>query len=195
METNTKENILRKARRLIHKNGFRATSMDAIAKAAGVKKANIFYYFPTKEALGLELLDWVANEALDHVCVPPLIEDRHPRDQVRDYLGRIRAVMEKNSTVGGCPLGNLALEMADVDEEFRSRLSSFFEAWAEGIERVLKFGMEQGVYRETLDPRGMAAFIVSSYEGAILMAKTKRDTQALADAESQLLILLESYER
>ncbi|MFQ6672938.1 MAG: TetR/AcrR family transcriptional regulator, partial [Candidatus Tectimicrobiota bacterium] len=49
MTVGTKEKILREARRLIHMNGFRATSVDTIAKAAGIKKANIFYYFPTKE--------------------------------------------------------------------------------------------------------------------------------------------------
>ena len=48
MELGTKERILREAQRLIHTNGFRATSVDAIAKASGVKKANVFYYFPNK---------------------------------------------------------------------------------------------------------------------------------------------------
>ncbi|MEE9305664.1 MAG: TetR/AcrR family transcriptional regulator, partial [bacterium] len=65
MTTGTKEKILNEAQRLIHTNGFRATSVDAIAKASGVKKANVFYYFPTKEALGLELLDRMATYILD----------------------------------------------------------------------------------------------------------------------------------
>jgi TetR/AcrR family transcriptional repressor of nem operon len=193
MVTGTKEKILTEAYRLIHKNGFRATSVEAIAKAAGVKKANVFYYFPTKEALGLELLDQVASKALATILAPSFAEGRHPTEQLRDYLQFARTQMDENLCEGGCPLGNLALEMADVDEAFRQRLARFFETWESMIEGALRQGLEQGVYRETLDPRAMAEFIVSSLEGAILLAKTKRSSEALVNVESHLMTLLESH--
>jgi TetR/AcrR family transcriptional regulator len=37
--------------RLFGKNGYQGTSLDAVAKAAGVRKQTLLYYFPTKEAL------------------------------------------------------------------------------------------------------------------------------------------------
>ncbi|MDA2931884.1 TetR/AcrR family transcriptional regulator [Nitrospinae bacterium AH-259-F20] len=193
MTTGTKEKILHEAQHLIHMNGFRATSVDAIAKASGVKKANIFYYFPTKEALGLELLDRMANYALDHMLAPVFATDRHPTEQIRDNIQGVRANLEAFDCQGGCPLGNMALEMADVDEAFRTRLTHFFEAWESVIEGVLRRGLDTGVYQETMDPRATASFIVSALEGAILLAKTKRDPEVLAHAESQLMNLLESY--
>jgi len=194
MTTGTKEKILAEAQQLIHTNGFRATSVDAIAKASGVKKANVFYYFPTKEALGLELLDRMATFALSHFLSPTFDDDRHPTEQLRDYLKLVRGHMEESYCAGGCPLGNLALEMADVDEAFRTRLTHFFEAWESVIEGVLRRGLETRVYRETMDPRATASFIVSSLEGAILLAKTKRDPKVLAYADSHLVKILESYE-
>ena len=194
MTTGTKEKILAEAQQLIHTNGFRATSVDAIAKASGVKKANVFYYFPTKEALGLELLDRMATFAVDHILTPTFDDDRHPTEQLRDYLKLVRGHMEENYCAGGCPLGNLALEMADVDEAFRTRLTHFFEAWESVIEGVLKRGLETGMYLETMDPHATASFIVSALEGAILLAKTKRDPKVLAYAESHLMHLLEGYQ-
>ncbi len=194
MELGTKERILREAQRLIHTNGFRATSVDAIAKASGVKKANVFYYCPNKEELGLEILDRMATLALTHILSPTFDDDRHPTEQLRDYLRLVRRHMEESYCAGGCPLGNLALEMADVDEAFRTRLTRFFEAWESVIERVLPRGLETGVYREAMDPRATASFIVSSLEGAILLAKTKRDPKVLAYADSHLVKILESYE-
>ncbi len=193
MTTGTKEKILAEAQQLIHTNGFRATSVDAIAKAAGVKKANVFYYFPNKEALGLELLDRVANFAVDHILTP-MFDDHHPTEQIRDNIQGIRTNLEAFNCQGGCPLGNLALEMADVDEAFRTRLTQFFEAWESVIEGVLKRGLETGVYRETMDPRATASFIVSALEGVILLAKTKRDPKVLAYAAFHLVKILESYE-
>ncbi|MCH7923752.1 MAG: TetR family transcriptional regulator C-terminal domain-containing protein [Nitrospinae bacterium] len=194
MELGTKERILREAQRLIHTNGFRATSVDAIAKASGVKKANVFYYFPNKEELGLELLDRMATLALTHILTPTFDNDRHPTEQLRDYLKLVRRHMEESYCAGGCPLGNLALEMADVNEAFRTRLTQFFEAWESVIEGVLQRGRDSGLYRETMDPRATASFIVSALEGAILLAKTKRDPEVLAHAESHLVHLLEGYQ-
>ncbi|MFQ5892786.1 MAG: TetR/AcrR family transcriptional regulator [Nitrospinota bacterium] len=192
MTVGTKEKILREAQQLIHLNGFRATSVDTIAKAAGVKKANIFYYFPTKEALGLELLDQMAT-SIEEVIAPSFADDRHPTEQIRDYLWFIRARLEAEDCQGGCPFGNLALEMADVDEAFRNRLTALFERWEHMIANVLQRGLKEGLYRETLDPHAIAVFIVSSIEGAILLAKTKRDPESLAHMESHLVELLEAH--
>jgi len=42
---------MEEAIRLFGKNGYQGTSLDAVAKAAGVRKQTLLYYFPTKEAL------------------------------------------------------------------------------------------------------------------------------------------------
>ncbi len=80
-------------------------------KAAGVKNANVFYYFPNKEALGLELLDRMATFAVDHILTPTFDDIRHPTEQLRDYLKLVRGHMEESYCAGGCPLGNLPLEV------------------------------------------------------------------------------------
>lgn len=43
--------LLDAALRLLAERGFAATSVDAIAKAAGLAKGTVYLYFPTKEAL------------------------------------------------------------------------------------------------------------------------------------------------
>jgi len=42
---------MEEAIRLFGKNGYQGTSLDAVAKASGVRKQTLLYYFPTKEAL------------------------------------------------------------------------------------------------------------------------------------------------
>ena len=56
-----RENILRSAMGLIHARGFRDVSMEDVAESAGLKKANLFHYYPTKEALGLATLDYAVR--------------------------------------------------------------------------------------------------------------------------------------
>ncbi|KJC56248.1 transcriptional regulator [Bradyrhizobium sp. LTSPM299] len=48
--------VIRAAWQLFLDQGFSATSMDAVAKAAGVSKATLYAYFPSKEALFASLI-------------------------------------------------------------------------------------------------------------------------------------------
>ncbi|MEL7601972.1 MAG: TetR/AcrR family transcriptional regulator [Bacillota bacterium] len=54
--------ILRAAERLFAANGFSGTGVDAIARAADINKATIYYYFPSKQTI----LDCLIEEFLQH---------------------------------------------------------------------------------------------------------------------------------
>lgn len=53
----TRQTVLDTARRLFAERGFDATSLQLIADAMGVQKANVYYYFRTKLAILEALLD------------------------------------------------------------------------------------------------------------------------------------------
>lgn len=53
----TRLSILSTARRLFAENGYAATSLQQIADAQGIQKANVYYYFRTKQAILDVLLD------------------------------------------------------------------------------------------------------------------------------------------
>lgn len=67
-------------------NGFRGTTVDAIAQAAGMSKPNLLYYFPSKDDIYRELLqdlleDWLAPlEELD--------PEGEPTEQITAYITR-----------------------------------------------------------------------------------------------------------
>ena len=52
----TRQAVLDTSRRLFAERGYDATSLQEIADAMGVRKANVYYYFKTKSALLEELL-------------------------------------------------------------------------------------------------------------------------------------------
>jgi len=60
----TKASILAVAERLFAENGYSETSVDRIAKTAGVNKALIYYYFKNKEELALSLFRSVRQDLL-----------------------------------------------------------------------------------------------------------------------------------
>ena len=67
-------------------HGFRGATVDQIAKAAGLSKPNLLYYFPTKEAIHAGLLEQMLDTWLD-----PLREmdpAGNPLDEVLGYVAR-----------------------------------------------------------------------------------------------------------
>jgi AcrR family transcriptional regulator len=59
---NNRDRILQAAERLFAEKGFDATSVGSIARAAGVNKALIYYYFESKDALLAALFESVSAE-------------------------------------------------------------------------------------------------------------------------------------
>ena len=55
-------NILTAAEPLFAEHGYEGTSLNAIAKKAGVSKANIFHHFENKESLYLQVLKQASSE-------------------------------------------------------------------------------------------------------------------------------------
>lgn len=78
--------ILRAAVGEFAREGVAGARTDAIAKAAHVNKALLYYYFKDKEALYAAVLDQVFSGLLAHV-IPALTEDRPPREKILHYAG------------------------------------------------------------------------------------------------------------
>ena len=81
----------------------------------------------------------------------------------------------KRGCIGGCPLGNLALELSDIHEEFRQRLDSAFRNLRSRIEDALAQAESQGTLRPGADIVRLAHFIVAGFEGALMMGKLYKD--------------------
>jgi AcrR family transcriptional regulator len=74
MCSETKQNILNAARSLFAAYGFSVTTMDDIARAAGIKKATLYHHFESKESLLKEILESVAyrlSEQLQDIADTP----------------------------------------------------------------------------------------------------------------------------
>lgn len=56
--SNTKKRIIDSAIECFSRYGYDGTSVEMICKSAGVSKGSFFYYFPTKQSLFLEILNF-----------------------------------------------------------------------------------------------------------------------------------------
>jgi TetR/AcrR family transcriptional repressor of nem operon len=173
--TTTKEQILDAASKLIHVRGFKNTSVDDILKETGVGKGNFYYYFKSKDELGYAILDRKFSQITTELIEKSFVSEKDPWEQIGDFLDAQVTRTRQNGCTGGCLLGNLAVELSDIHEEFRRRLDSAFRNVRARIETALTQAKARGTLRPDADIARLAHFIVAGFEGALMMGKLHKD--------------------
>ncbi|MBU0643160.1 MAG: TetR family transcriptional regulator C-terminal domain-containing protein [Alphaproteobacteria bacterium] len=83
------ETILEAALEVFSQHGFRGATLDQIAKAAGLSKPNLLYYFPSKVAIHRALIDGLMKTWLD-----PLREMKADGDPVEEVIAYVLRKLE-----------------------------------------------------------------------------------------------------
>jgi TetR/AcrR family transcriptional regulator, transcriptional repressor for nem operon len=191
-----KEQILEVATRQMAVRGYHRTSLDDVLRESGTGKGNFYHYFRSKEDLGYAILDRLL-ERFETRTLAPIFGDgtRDPIGQVEAYLGEILANQRARNCVGGCPLGNLATELADAHEGFRQRLAEGFERWRAYLAAALARAQALGTLAPEVDPTALARFLVAGIEGAILLTRVQKDIRVMEHCVAELRRHLALYRR
>ena len=182
----TRELILDAASRLIHVRGFNNTSVDDILRESGVGKGNFYYYFKSKDELGFAILERSVERIREDVVDRYFTPATDPWDQLQSFLDFPVERARERGCIGGCPLGNLALELSDIHEEFRQRLNRAFDELRSRIELSLEQARAQGTLRGDADTPRLAHFIIAGIQGAFLLGKLRKDPDVVAGVIDEL---------
>jgi TetR/AcrR family transcriptional regulator, transcriptional repressor for nem operon len=191
----TREAILEAASRLIHVHGYNHTSLDDVLRESNIGKGNFYYHFKSKEELGYAILEQIIGSFLERT-LEPCFSDPQGRalTQIHCFLDRVLEMQRERNCVGGCPLGNLALELSDVHEGFRGRLASVFAAWRERLTLALRTAQGQGAVGSECRPEAVADFLVASLEGAILLTKLTKNIAVMEQCVVEMKRYLTLFE-
>jgi len=154
--------------------GYNHACLDEIAKACDMTKGNLIHHYGSKSELALAVLDYKIKEFQSRK-VEPICSQAAPEDAVAAMFTEAERFFNGNGCKAGCFVGNIALEMSDLDEVFRLRVAGFFDEWAAGLSACLERCKAKGYFNSKLDSRGSAEAIVALYEGAIMLARSRRD--------------------
>jgi TetR/AcrR family transcriptional repressor of nem operon len=192
--SDARNRILDAAATLIEQRGYSAPGVAEICAAAGVPKGSFYYFFESKQALALTVIDehWAAQRRQWE----ELLGSGHdPLRRLRDLFEATEQVQrtgqQQGGLVAGCLFGNLALELSNQAEEIRVRLQEIFEAQIDLIERVVVQAQEQGQAGPSVNAREAARSIVAQIEGRVLLAKLLNDPAQLETLWRNSLDLLQ----
>lgn len=158
-ERPTRDRILDEAVDLFGFRGVEAVSLDEIARAVGVRKQSVLYWFPSKEALVAAVLDAVADELVVVITAAIRASDDDP-------LVRIDAVIRAvfGPAVRRPALLGLVRELGRLDPELVERLRSRVAPLVEACVGYLESEMDRGRLRRA-DPRLVAALAYATVTG------------------------------
>ena len=186
-----RQRILDAAHKLFYTSGLNAVSMDSVAVAAGIKKANLFHYYPTKESLELAVLDRAAASMKEHIASVA----RHSFDPIggiQRIFEEAAALMRESQCSGGCFFGNLAQEAADGNEPIRQKVAEHLDAWTAELAAFFERWRRTGYFREDFQPQVAAQAILSLLEGALLFCKASKSPEPVDSAKHLAVAYLEA---
>jgi TetR/AcrR family transcriptional regulator, transcriptional repressor for nem operon len=190
--SDARKKILTAAQSLIELRGYSALGVAEICKAAGVPKGSFYYFFESKEALALAVIDehWAEER---RAWTRILGSDAEPLQRLRQLFEETQAAQlagqQSCGTVSGCLFGNLTLEMCNQTEALRERLQQIFDAQVDMVGKVITEARERGEVTAT-STHEAARSIVAQFEGQVLFAKLYNSTQHLTPLWTNCLALL-----
>jgi AcrR family transcriptional regulator len=180
----TRDRLVEAARALFWEHGFTATGIAQILEAADARSGSLYHFFPTKEDLLLAVLEWYRENLGPAVVEPVFARVSDPIERIFGVLDGYRQGLLATGFARGCPIGNLALELADSHPAARELLAVNFTGWRAAIERCLADAA--GRLPASLDREALALFVLTTMEGAVMLARAYRSVDPYDAAVTQL---------
>ncbi|WP_374641768.1 TetR/AcrR family transcriptional regulator [Tabrizicola sp.] len=177
--------LIEAARSLVRHKGFAATSVDDLCAAAGVTKGAFFHHFPSKEALGVALIeDWTETTGA-MFAAHPYNSLPDPLDRVLAYLDLRRQLLELPIPEFSCVAGTTVQEAYESSPPIRAAAAASLRSGVDHVRAhlaaVLAAHPVPGVTAESLGRMFQVAV-----QGGIVLAKALDDPAPAREAFDHL---------
>ena len=185
----TRQEIIRKAAPIFNQRGYDGAALSELMRATGLEKGGIYRHFSNKEALAAEAFDYAWQEALN--------ARTHDLDSIANSVDRLKQfvanfVERRPSVPGGCPLLNTTIDSDDGNPVLRKRARKALDGWLNDLSAIVSSGIKRQEIRRGVNPKTLAALIIASLEGALMISRLERNDKALRAVQGHLESYLES---
>ncbi|KZM71914.1 TetR/AcrR family transcriptional regulator [Nocardia terpenica] len=179
--TNSRQRFIDAAADLFHTQGYHATGLNQLVSAGGAPKGSFYFHFPGgKEQLAAEAVARSGEQLRDLLAAALAARDL---DAVIDALARD---LTESDFRRGCPIATVALDTAGDSEPIRRACVDGFGSWEAAITDFLT---DRGL--EPVRARELSTVVLAMIEGALLLAKTRRDAAPLRAVADHLRTTLD----
>ena len=187
----TRARIVEAAATLMYEHGVVNTSTEEILNAARVSNSQLYHYFADKDDLTRAVVAYQVERVVGYQeSVLAALDSFAALEGWRDAA--VSMALRRRGR-GGCPVGSLASELADLDEDARRTLCVGFERWETAIRDGLATMRDRGELRADTDPGELALATLAALQGGLLLTQTRRDATPLATGLDAVIAHIRTY--
>lgn len=188
----TREHLLATGEQLCLQRGFTGMGLSEMLATAEVPKGSFYYYFRSKEAFGVTLLERYFSHYQQAIETQLRCDAGTPRERLLAHFRASEQLFVTQGHITGCLIVKLSAEVCDLSELMRHALeqgaSQIMAAYAQTLEEALR----EEHFLLPHPPAEMAKVIYILWLGASLQSKISRQAQplqlALATIEQWLTV-------
>ena len=164
----TRNRILFATAELFRRQGYNGTGLKQVVAEADAPFGSLYHHFPGGKA---ELGDEVIRKAgsFFQALVTAVYDEAEPADAVRAVFKGAGETLEATDYEDACPIATVALEVASTDDRLRQATADVFEQWTAAL-------------TERLGDRDQALAVIAALEGAFVLCRASRSTEAMEAA-------------
>lgn len=157
--TDKKKKIIFAAAKLFHANGYNNVGIKKILDTLSIPKGSFYHFFSSKDELVLNIIELYIEDTAN---LTNTVENSI--DGVKELFNTLFNRLHNINLSGGCPVGNLILELSDEKEEFRLKLLDWYNLLEQWIINILN---ENNIDNS----QEKAASIIAAFEGIVMLSK------------------------
>ena len=187
----TRERIVRTAARLFLARSYQAVGVNEVCVEAGAPKGSFYHYFASKSDLAIAVIDlhtaslWELLDREEQKAIGPVAKLRAATEAVNIFQ---HDLAKRFGRVLGCPLGNLAVELATSEDPAGRHIALVFQRWEARVAGHCRDAASVGLLAEGVDPDELARHLMATMQGMILLAKVTGTPPApIAEAMHRLI--------
>jgi AcrR family transcriptional regulator len=185
--TSTKERIMDTTAELFRRYGYTGTGMKQIVAEANAPFGSIYHFFPDGKAqLGEEVIHRsgeMYRELFEAIfeAAPDVVT------ATSDFFLGAAETLRQTDYADACPIETVALEVASSNEPLRKATAAVFDSWiAAGTRRLAEAGLPEA------RARALTVAFIAALEGAFVLCRATRTTEALEVAGAQMTAAVEA---
>lgn len=190
--SSTKQKLLDIAKEQIMTKGYNATTVEEICNIAEVTKGAFFYYFKTKEDLGMSVLQDYWQTRQRQFAESDWAEKSSPQEKLAGFLASVGRIFVNDPKGYSCLAGIFSQELASVNPNIQALVASLFDEWAQQVIPILD-EMKSASADQDINVSELADHIIVVIEGAIILALARQNpkiiTQQLAVLNTHIQML------
>jgi TetR/AcrR family transcriptional regulator, transcriptional repressor for nem operon len=181
----TRERIVGAAAELMSRHGVAGTTIEDIQEAAAVSTSQMYHYFADKGDLVAAVIDFQTDQVM---AVQRLgLERLECLDDLHRWRNIMVDVVRSLGCAGGCPIGSMANELAEIDPLARAQLARSFAQWENVIHDGLTVIAARGELPDSTDIDQVALAMLAAIQGGLLLSQVRRTTAPLEAAVDTMI--------